>query len=115
MLYALTMVRSRRGGGLCRIFGDSVEEEFQMLLKVGFQSHTHSHKASEREGRKARTKPASGKQAKRETSLPGILSDAGHPGSKVILLEEEPALHHQVLLGNAAEVTTQNCFFTPKT
>lgn len=29
---ALTMVRSRRGGGLCLIFGDSVEEEFQMLF-----------------------------------------------------------------------------------
>ena len=29
---ALTMVRSRRGGGLCLIFGDSMEEEFQMLL-----------------------------------------------------------------------------------
>lgn len=29
---ALTMVRSRRGGGLCLIFGDSVEKEFQILL-----------------------------------------------------------------------------------
>lgn len=41
MLCALTMVRSRRGGGLCRIFGDSVEEEFQMLLKV-WLSVTHA-------------------------------------------------------------------------
>lgn len=44
-----------------------------------------------------------GKEAKGGTCLPGTLS---HPGFEGIPLEEEPPLHHQVLLENAAEVTT---------
>jgi len=47
-----------------------------------------------------------GKEAKGGTCPPGTLSGMGHPGFEGIPLEEEPALHHQVLLGNAAEVTT---------
>ena len=47
-----------------------------------------------------------GKEAEGGTCLPSNLSGMGHPGFKGIPLEEEPALYHQVLLGNAAEVTT---------
>lgn len=47
-----------------------------------------------------------GKEAEGGTCLPSTLSGMGHPGFEDIPVEEEPALHHQVLVGNAAEVTT---------
>lgn len=39
------------------------------------------------------------------------LSSTGHPGFEGVPWEEEPALHHQVLLGNTAEMTMCTGFF----